>query len=161
MTKVRGIDADSWVSVRDFERFSTSNISNAVVEVFFSRPGWILVNGHSATTDPTPLRTIISGDFSFINSTDGSTVTETMSLQYEIFDFSSEEPPYDAFDISSCSAHDDLVNIVFIIPGQLSGVNVGSFRENLRASISNYTGVSPLQINSVNVSYFITVSHWF
>ena len=153
MTKVRGIDADSWVSVRDFERISgNSNISNAVYEVFFSRPGWVLVNGHSVSTDPAPLRTIISGDFSYVNRTDGSIVTKTMSFQYDLFDFSSEEPPYDAFDISSCSEHDDLVSIVFIIPGQLSGINVGSFRENVRASISNYTGVSPLQISSINVS---------
>lgn len=156
VTKVRGIDADSWVSVRDFERFTAnSNISNATVEVFFSRPGWLLVNGHSVTTKPAPLRTKISGVLSYRNITDGSIVTKPMSLQFEMFDFSDSEPPYDAFDITPCFDHDDLVHVVLIVPGQLKGLYMETLRESVRVSISNYTGVSPLQVSSISVSFTV------
>ena len=70
----------------------------------------------------------------------------------DLFDFSTDEPPYDAFDISSCSAPDDFYTMILIIPGQESGIDFGQLRRNICTSVTNYTGLRPLQIGNIQVS---------
>ncbi len=155
VSTVRGIAVDSWVSVRDFERFPNNvNITNAVFEVFFTRPKTIVVSSHSVSTLPVVIRAKISGNFT-TNFDNGSVLSDWRSFQYDFFDVSVQRPPYDAYDVSSCYDDDNVVSVVLIVPGVLTGFSLADFRENIREGISNYTGVSPLQVASVSVS----VSH--
>ncbi len=151
VSTVRGIPADSWVSARNFEQLPSINVnvSNAVYEVFFSRPGTTVVNGHSVSPGPVVLRAKLSGNFTtYFN---GSFVSTWRSLEYDLFDVSTERPPYNAFDVTACYDDDNVVSIVLLIPGTLTGFNLGDLRENIREGISNYTGVSQLQVASVEV----------
>lgn len=151
VTTVRGIPADSWISLRDFEQLpgGNTNVSDAVYEIFFSRPNTTVVNGHSVSPGPVALRVKLSGNFSAFRN--GSLVTAWRSLDYDLFDVSTERPPYNAFDVSTCYDDDDLVSIVLRVPGSLTGFNLGDFTENIRENISSYTGVYPLQVASVRV----------
>ena len=69
----------------------------------------------------------------------------------DLFDFSTEEPPYDVFDVSACSRPDDYYTLGLIIPGQEEGLDFGQLRRNIRTSVSNYTGLRPLQIGNIQV----------
>ena len=150
VSTIRGIEVDSWVSVRDFESLPGNvNLTNAVYEAFFTRPGVTLVNEHSVTTTPVLLRVKLSGDFYAI--VNNSIANFTQSFQYDLFDISTQEPPYDAYDVSSCYDVEDVVSLALRIPGQLTGFDLGDLRENIRVAISNYTGVFPLQVAGVNV----------
>ena len=149
---VRGVDVDSWVSVRDFERISDNvNLTDAVYEIFFTRPGWAYTTTHSVNTDPVPWRIKVTGTFSYLNSSN-ATIQMDSTYVMDLFDFSTDEPPYDAFDISSCSDPDDFYTMILIIPGQERGVDLGQLRRNIRTSVSNYTGLRPLQIGHIQVS---------
>ena len=152
VSNVRGVDVDSWVSVRDFERVASAiNLTDAIYEVFFTRPGWIYSTDRSINTDPVPWRIKVSGTVSFLNRTDNSTIMNSGDFQTDYFDFSTDEPSYDAFDISLCSGPDDYHTVLMIIPGQEKGLDFGQLRRNIRTSISNYTGVKPLQIGNIQV----------
>jgi hypothetical protein len=153
VSNVRGVDVDSWVSVRDFERITDNvNLTNAVYEVFFTRPGWVYTTSQSVNTDPVPWRVKITGTFSFLNFTSNATVQMDSMYELDLFDFSTDEPPYDAFDISSCSAPEDFYTMILIIPGQERGIDFGQLRRNIRTSVTNYTGLRPLQIGNIQVS---------
>ena len=151
VSTIRGVEVDSWVSIRDFEALpGNANLTNAVYEVFFTRPGVTVVNEHSVTTTPVLLRAKLSGDFyALVNN---SVASFTRSLQYDFFDISTQEPPYDAYDVSSCYDVEDVVSVTLRIPGQLTRFDLGDLRENIRVAISNYTGILPLQVAGVNVS---------
>ena len=156
VSTIRGVEVDSWVSVRDFEALPGNvNLTNAVYEVFFTRPGVTVVNEHAFTTTPVLLRVKLSGDFyALVNN---SVANFTQSLQYDFFDISTQEPPYDAYDVSSCYAVEDVVSLSLRIPGQLTGFDLGDLRENIRVAISNYTGISQLQVAGVNVCLRVLV----
>ena len=152
VSNIRGVDVDSWVSVRDFERVADAvNLTNAIYEVFFTRPGWVYSTDRSVNSDPVPWRTIISGTVSVLNMTSNSTFQFNGTFQMDYFDFSTDEPNYDAFDISLCSEPEDYHTILLIIPGQEKGLDFGQLRRNIRTSVSNYTGVKPLQIGNIQV----------
>ena len=153
VSNIRGVDVDSWVSVRDFERITDNfNLTDAIYEVFFTRPDWIYTTGHSVNTDPVPWRIKITGTISYPNMTTNTTVRMNSTFEMDLFDFSADEPPYDAFDISSCSAPEDFYTMILIIPGRERGIDFGQLRRNIRTSVTNYTGLRPLQIGNIQVS---------
>ena len=153
VSRIRGVDVDSWVSVRNFERLTSGiNLTDAIYEVFFTRPGWVYSTDRSINTDPVPWRMKISGMISILNVSDNSTtITINGTFLRDYFDFSAEEPNYDAFDISLCSGPDDYHTILMLIPGQEKGIDFGQLRRNIRTSVSNYTGLRPLQIGNIQV----------
>ena len=152
VSNIRGVDVDSWVSVRDFEKVAGAvNLTDTIYEVFFTRPGWIYATDRSINTDPVPWRIKTTGMVSFLNFTDNSTVNINGTFQLDFFDFSTSEPNYDSFDISLCSAPEDYHTVLMMIPGQERGLDFGRLRRNIRSSVSNFTGVKPLQIGNIQV----------
>ena len=153
MSTIRGVEVDSWVSVRDFEQIAGAvNLTNAIYEVFFTRPGWIYTTDRSINSDPVPWRIKVTGTLNFRNYTGNQT------FEMDFFDFSTEEPPYDAFDVSACSAPDDYYTLVLVIPGREKGVEFGQLRRNIRTSMTNYTGLRPLQIGNIQVRMILIKS---
>ena len=160
VSNIRGVDVDSWVSVRDFEKVAEAvNLTDTIYEVFFTRPGWIYTTDRSVNTDPVPWRIKITGGVSYLNSSDNSIVKVKGTYEMDFFDFSTDEPPYDVFDISSCSAPEDFYTMVLIIPGQERGIDFGQLRRNIRTSVTNYTGLRPLQIGNIQVSMLHTITY--
>ena len=161
VSNVRGVDVDSWVSVRDFEKVAGAiNLTDTIYEVFFTRPGWVYSSDHSVNTDPVPWRSITTGTLTFLNYTDNSTVSLNATYELDFFDFSTEEPPFDVFDISSCSAPDDYHTMVLILPSQEAGIDFGQLRRSVRTSVANYTGLRPLQIGNIQVLMLIATALW-
>ena len=151
-TNIRGVDVDYWVSYREFEQITDSfNLSNAYYHVYFTRPGWILSNVRSVTSRPVPWRIVINGTVSKRSLSKDSTLTYNTTIVTDISGFSTEEPPYDVFDVSACSAPDDYYTLGLIIPGREEGLDFGQLRRNIRTSVSNYTGLRPLQIGNIQV----------
>ena len=67
VSNILGVDVDSWVSIRDFEQISDNvNLTDAIYEVFFTRPGWVYTTTHSANTDPVPWHIKVTGTLSYI-----------------------------------------------------------------------------------------------
>ena len=162
VSNIRGVDVDSWVSVRDFEKVAQSvNLTDTIYEVFFTRPDWIYATDRSINTDPVPWRVKLTGGVSFLNSTTNSTVNINGTFQLDYFDFSTSEPNYDSFDISLCSAPEDYHTVLMMIPGQEKGLDFGRLRRNIRASVSKFTGVKPLQIGNIQVCKWMGVCVFF
>ena len=151
-SNIRGVDVDSWVSYRSFEQIAgIFNLTNAYYQVFFTRPGWSFPTVQSVTNQPVPWHIVINGTVSTVNRTDNSTISYFTTFQMNLYEFSTEESPYDAFDISSCSAPDDYYTVVLFIPGNETGIDFGQLKRNIRTSVSNYTGLRPLQIGNIQV----------
>ena len=149
VSNIRGVDVDSWISLRDVEKVAGAiNYTDVVYEVFFTRPGWVYTTDRSINTEPVPWRLKLSGVAQYSEYIGAA----NLSYEMDFFDFSTDEPPYDAFDISSCSAPEDYYTMILIIPGQERGVDFGQLRRNIRTGVTNYTGLRPLQIGNIQVS---------
>ena len=155
VSNIRGVDVDSWVSVRDFERVSAAvNLTNGVYEVFFTRPEWYHITGSGVNRDPVPWRIKYTGTVNYLNASDNTTAMINQTFEMDFFAFSTDEPPYDAFDVASCSAPDDYYTLVLFIPRQEETINLAQLRRNIRMGVSNFTGVRPLQIGNIQVSNY-------
>ena len=151
-TNIRGVDVDYWVSYREFEQITDHfNFSNAYYYVYFTRPGWILSNIRSVTSQPVPWRLVINGTVSKRNISDNSIFTYNTTIVTDISEFSTDEPPYDVFDVSACSGPNDYYALGLIIPDREEGLDFGQLRRNIRMCVSNYTGLRPLQIGNIQV----------
>ena len=152
VTNVRGVDVDSWVSIRDFQQFPNTNLTNGLYEIFFTRPGWRIFNTHSVITDPIPWRINISGTFNTLNTTDNSTISWTGSFLWDFFGGSGDEPNFDVFDTSVCLPPSEYWIATMGIPGQENGLDLRQLRRAVRQSVSTYAQVQPLQVGSIEVS---------
>jgi hypothetical protein len=151
VTTVRGVEVDSWVAIVDFVVLGPfSNMSDGVIDIFFTRPEYNITTDRSTGGSQVPWRIILRGlvTYDFFN------ITGSMNTSFEIdyFDFSPSEPSYDAFDISSCSDPDQshTLGLRFKVPRD--GIDFSTFRTNLRASLVAATNLKPLQVNNIHVS---------
>ena len=151
VTNVRGVDVDSWASIRDFQQFPNTNLTNGLYEIFFTRPGWTISNTHSVVTEPIPWRMNISGTFNTLNATDNSTISWTGSILLDLFGGSGDEPNFDVFDTSVCFPSSEYRVATIAIPGQENGLDLRQLRKAVRQSVSTYAQVQPLQVGSIEV----------
>ena len=152
VTNVRGVDVDSWLSIRDFQQFPNANLTNGFYEIFFTRPGWTISNTHSMITDPIPWRINISGTFTSFNRTNNDTVSWTGSVLFDLFGGSGDEPNFDVFDTSVCFPPSEYRFVTMAIPGQENGLDLRQLRKAVRQSVSTYAQIQPLQVGSIEVS---------
>ena len=149
-TKIRGIEADAWISVRDsFPLSAETAIKNGTVEVFYSHPGWT----SASSSDPIPLAINITG--MFVNTSCGSDAMcgkpTKYSSFYNVFDFSSEEPEFDIFDTSFCATPGEYHILSLIIPGQESGLDLSQLRRGVRLGLAEWADIPPLQVANIKV----------
>lgn len=157
VTTVRGAKVDAWVSVNNFEHFSrNSNLTDIIVEFFFTRPEYSLSSIHSAGEKAVPWAIKLSGVI--INFTDTKPVSRKISFEVDIFDFSTNEPSYDIYDVSVCLSDDDVYTLVVFFNLPLEGIDLTMLRTNIRSSIIAYTNLKPLQVNNIQVSVCVCVS---
>ena len=151
VSNVRGVDVDSWVSIRDFEEFRPNNfLTDGLYEVFFTRPEWTVstLNGNS-NRDPIPWRLKVSGLFNFtFNGTNNAT---NFTAVYDLFGFSVEEPEFDIFDTSACFPPSEYHILTLSVPGNESGVDLSQLRRNVRLAIAAFAEIPPLQIGNIQV----------
>lgn len=151
VSNVRGVDVDSWVSIRDFQRFSANSfLTDGLYEVFFTRPEWTVstLNGNG-NRDPVPWRLKVSGVFNF--TVNGTTNVTDLTAVYDLFGFSVEEPSFDAFDTSVCFAPTEYHILTLAVPGNNSGVDLRQLRRNVRLAIADFADIPPLQIGNIQV----------
>ena len=125
----------------------------SLTEWFFTRPGWRITSDTSTTTDPVPWQLRLSGILNYVNDT-GEMVVEDFNGLYDIFVFSTREPSFDVFDVSSvCVDSEDYHILRMVVPGHERGVvDLGQFRRGIRRSITEYASIFPLQVGSIEVS---------
>ena len=155
VTTVRGVEVDSWISVREMETFNTGNLTDGVFEIFFTRPEYSIRTDRSGDVGvPVPWRVNLRGLFSYFNFSTGQSVVmeRNVSFTSDFFDFAAGEPPYDAFDVSVCFNGDDLHTVIVYFNTTRVGIDFSTLRTNLRAGVVNVTGVRPLQVNNIHVS---------
>ena len=149
VSNVRGVDVDSWVSIRDFQEFGpASSITNGLNEVFFTRPEWNVSTLNGYNEGPIPWRLAIRGMLT-VNSTANAT---NFTAVYDIYSFSEQEPDFDIFDTSVCYTPSEYHILTLAVPGNESGVDLRQFRRNIRLSVAGYAAIPPLQVGNIQVS---------
>ena len=160
VTNVRGVTVDAWIgliSATPYE-FTTPNLAgyldvrNLTYEVFFTRPGWRITSDRTVNTEPTLWRLIVKAHSTYTNYTDNVTTSGDISGVYDIFDFSSEEPDFDIFDISTCFSPSEYHILSLAIPGHEQGLNFSQLRNNIRSAIVDYSNIQPLQVGNIQVN---------
>ena len=157
VTNIRGVDVDAWIG-RQPElsiRFIAGQlvVRNGTWEIFFTRPGWRITGDRTVSTDPVLWRVNIQGDFLFTYARDNSTTSGIYPATYDIFDFSSEEPDFDIFDVSTCFSPSEYHVLSLAIPGHEQGLNFSQLRRNLRSAIVDYSKIQPLQVGNIQVGW--------
>ena len=146
MTRIRGIEADAWISVRDSFPVSLNfELFNGTVELFYSRPGFRVTSLLSNSTTPVPVAINTTGA---ICSDDGCT---QFSLFSTIYDFSTKEPEYDVFDTSFCTKPGKYRILSMKIPGHVLGADIGQLRRSIRLALTQYANLSLLQVANIKV----------
>lgn len=159
VTTVRGVKVDSWLSVREYESFSDgTNLTNGIVEFFFTSPEYSLSSLHSAGEQVVPWAFKLRGLITYFNKTEP--VTQNISLTMNMFDFSTSEPSYDAFDVSVCFSDDDVHTLIIIFNVPLEGIDLTILRTNIRSSIVKYTKLKPIQVNNIRVRVSQKICHY-
>lgn len=155
VTTVRGVEVDAWISVRNVHQFESGNLTDAVFEFFFTRPDYTVSTDRSSGEVSIPWRITIRGTASYTLTNFTANTTELVNREVDavidFFDFSSMEPPYDAYDVSLCSSEDETHTMVFAFNTSQAGIDFGRFRSNLRAAVVQATGIKPLQVNNIQV----------
>ena len=148
ISTVRGVQVDSWIARKGYMEFNQySNLTNGIFEVFFTRPEYTVSTDRSEGGSSIPWRVIVRGELA-------TPMAPPVNVSFEVdfFDFSPNEPPYDAFDVSRCYDSDDSHTIILFFEVAREGIDFREFRSNLRQSLVNATGLKPLQINNIQVS---------
>ena len=151
METLRGIEVDTWTStVFNFSSNSgTINYTNTQAEVSFTRPDVSYPSLTSYTSEPVLFRYSLQGIGSAFKN---GTVYNTNFTAFENFVGGSyEEPNFDAFDVSLCSDPSEYRIATLFIPGHVNGVDLRVLRKSIRSQFSNYTGLYPIQIGSIEV----------
>lgn len=148
---------DAWIGYRnDSIVFSNVTIMNSVYQIFMSRPGQVLLSTHGMSVGPFPWQASFSGSFSY-ELPNGTAIKGNFSDTSFLYDFAMVEPPFDAFDVSSCFKETDFVMLVFRLPGHIYGVDQISFRGSIRVALVDYAKsigkpfITPLQISAIQV----------
>ena len=160
-TNIRGVDVDVWIGRQPQSQspliFPFSNgvaeATNATIHVFFTRPGWRITGDRAVTNEPVLWRFELRADRFFTNATDNTTTIGNLLELYDIFDFSSEEPDFDVFDVSTCFSPYEYHVLNLAVPGHEQGLNFSQLRRNLRSAIVKYSNIKPLQVGNIQVSY--------
>ena len=150
-TTVRGIPADAWISIRDFFELSSNiTLENATVEVFYTRPDWTSATLFSMTSDPVPIASSVTG--TIVNgSCEDDMCRSPYSAFYNLFDFSSQEPEFDIFDTSFCSAPGNYSILSMAIPGHEYGSDLSQLRRSIRLGLTGWANIPPLQVADIKV----------
>ena len=153
---VRGVEVDSWISYRAFEELAYGNFTDTLYEVFFTRPDWSIGTTSSAhSSEPVLWQIRISGTLTFLNSSTNETQSEEFSSTYDTFSFSSSEPDLDEFDTSVCVEDGAYFSVGLTLPVEGIQVDFSLLPRNVRTSVSDFTGVRPLQIGNIHVSHVV------
>ena len=168
VTNIRDIPVEGWSSIRDNVYYATStNLTNGLYEIFFTKPGWQVNTPVSSTTNTALWRATLSGNITFMLN--GRSVTESISWLFDFSGFSTIEPPVDVFDVSRCLHPSDYVILTMAFPVSspndaiaTPSVDLSRLTGNLRKAILNYATsiqmpfVSPLQISAIQVGLLVT-----
>ena len=156
VTNIRGVDVDAWIGFQpDFRgplAGGLAELRNATWELFSTRPGWRITTDRTVSVEPVLWRLIIRGNLSFTFS-DNTTTIGIYTASYDIFDFSSEEPAFDIFDVSACFSPSEYHVLSLAVPGHEQGLNFSQLRRNLRSAIVDYSTIQPLQVGNIQVSW--------
>ena len=156
VTNVRGVDVDAWIGLQPVSTFEFSIgqgvVRNGTWELFATRPGWRITGDRTVTTEQVIWRIRITGNISFTFARDNTTISGLYSATYDIFDFSSEEPDFDIFDVSTCFSPSEYHVLSLAVPGHEQGLNFSQLRRNLRNAIVSYSTIQPLQVGNIQVS---------
>lgn len=147
-TKIRGISADAWISVRDsFPLNIGFKIVNGTVELFYSQAGSSVSSHLSTNTDPIPLAINVTGT-QCLDDECGNTALTFFS---NIYDFSTQEPDFDVFDTSFCAEPGQYRVISMKIPGHEFGAGIGQLRRSIRLGLTQYAKLPLLQVANIEV----------
>jgi len=155
VTNVRGVDVDAWIGQQPTFTFQfavgEATVRNGTWELFFTRPGWRITGDRTVTTEPALWRVNLVGNLSLIAARDNTITNGIYSATYDIFDFSSEEPDFDVFDVSACSSPSEYHVLSLAVPGHVQGLSFSQLRNNLRVAIVDYAKIQPLQVGNIQV----------
>ena len=152
-TRVRGIDAEAWISIRDnYPLTINSALVNGTVELFYSRPGVDISSLYSSTSAPIPLAINMTGTIVNHSCTNETWCAPTeFSAFYNFYSFSSDEPDFDVFDTSPCATPGEYEILSLIIPGQESGSALSQLRKSVRLGLTEWADIPKLQVGNIQV----------
>ena len=163
VTTIRGVQVEGWSSIRDSTTINFGvTFTNALYEIFFTRPGTVHISDYSISSDPALWRIVVSGNVTGVRR-NGTTFNTSVNFVNDLSDFSSSEPPLDLFDILPCHQAIGYVEVGLGLPANIPDPNspppidMARFHGNLRKAMMDYantvgmTLVTPLQITAIRV----------
>ena len=153
VSTVRGVEVDSWISYIDFRELrSGANLSDALYEVFFTRPEWEVGTHSSLPTSESSLwRSKFTGTITYVNESTNNTETRRVTSTYDLFAFNRGEPDQDVFDTSVCVNSSQYYIVGLFIPVTGVQVDFAKLPQNLRTAVKGFTKVTALQVGNIQV----------
>ena len=155
LSKVRRVDTESWISLRDREVFNNySVLSNGYVQVFYTLPSWSIIYGNNKSSNVSvPWRIVLVGNFSLLSQEENSTY---FVINEEVLEFKADEPDFDVFDVSVCFSVDQytILRLTLPLPNDVTYTSVDHslLRSRVRSALSQAANVSASRFGGINVS---------
>ena len=155
LSKVRRVDTESWISLRDREVFNNySVLTNGYVQVFYTLPSWNISYGYNKSSNVSvPWRFVLAGNFSLLSQENNSTY---FVINEEVLEFRTEEPDFDVFDVSVCYSVDQytILRLTLPLPDDVTYTSLDHslLRSRVRSALSQAANVSASRLGGINVS---------
>lgn len=142
----RGILANVWTAEKLGEN---PEDPYSTIELFFSHPDYSMLMGQVNSQQQVPLGMVTYQ----AESRTSSYFTSTTKSNY--YHFSSSEPHWNSFDISSCFSSTDSLYLKLTLQvgyGQLVQFSVSSAQDAIRAALARQAKISPLRVTNIFLS---------
>ena len=154
-SKVRSVDTESWISLRDREVFNNySVLTNGYIQVFYTQPSWSISYGFNKSSNiSVPWRVVLAGNFSLLSEEENSTY---LFITYDVLESRMEEPDFDVFDVSVCFSVDQytVLRLTLPLPDHVlyTSLDHSLLRSTIRSVLSQAANVSASRFGGISVS---------
>ena len=162
LSRVRGVDTESWISLRNSQPLSNTVNFTGFFQLFSTlSPPWTVATGINSSSNMTvPWRAVIDGTFSNVSS-NGTTGLVYQRLTYDMLEFKTSEPDYDPFDVSVCFGVGQYTLLRLTLPlpdgAPYTSIDHSLLRTRIRLALSRAANIPATRLGGVNVSVLYIV----
>ena len=157
MSRLRDVDTESWISLRDRLVFSNQTIlTDGYIQVYYTQSTWSVASSFDSQSNKSvPWEYIVAGTFSR-QLDNGTWMTYNGTNAYHVLEFQTVEPDFDVFDASICFGVDQYSFLRLTLPlptgTLLTSLDHTQLKSKVRMALSQAVSIPASRIGGIHVS---------
>ena len=157
VSRLRDVDTESWISLIDRQVFDNGTaFTDGYIQVCYTHPNWSISSGlNSRSNMSVPWQLVLSNDYTY-QLDNGTWVTYSFTLAYNMLEFQTVELDFDVFDVSICFGLGQYSRFRLTLPlpagTSLASVDQTLLKSKVRMALSQAVNVPASRIGGIHVS---------